>query len=411
MLRLRTGHPARPPVIAAVIVTMLAVALVVAAPVARADTDRDHRTHLTIGSVFVDFDLHLVVINGVNLTRKMQPPSVALLGGPFLDLVSAHDTQVVASLPIDIQPGDYRLWVSTGNGDSHNDFWDLTIGAVGPKGDKGEPGATGATGATGQQGPQGLKGETGAPGLNGKDGAPGVNGKDGAAGKDGLAGADGAPGPQGPGGVRGFQEFLSSPVPTLQPFVVPEGVTRILVELWGGSGGGGGGANLTGGGGGGGGYARAVVNVVPGQTLRLLVGSGGFFGNASTNFVVFNGSDGAQGGATQLRDPENLVNSLLQAFGGGGGHGGSCSFCNPAGEGGAGGGFDKSNNPRITSFLARRGFSGGTGATAGFPGRGGRLPFGTVEPFGKFEPRGGDGGASFAENGQIGAQGYALISW
>lgn len=51
--------------------------------------------------------------------------------------------------------GDYLLTVSTGNGQSQSDEYDLTIGGVGPKGDRGDQGQRGDQGAQGEQGEQG----------------------------------------------------------------------------------------------------------------------------------------------------------------------------------------------------------------------------------------------------------------
>jgi hypothetical protein len=93
----------------------------------------------------------------------------------------------------------------------------------------------------------------------------------------------GPPGPAGPGGFNGMQEF-TNPMPgasTQVPFApyqwtVPAGVTRVMVDMWGG----GGGSNLEVidvFGGGGGGYARAFVNVTPGATYSISVGGGGAF--------------------------------------------------------------------------------------------------------------------------------------
>ncbi len=49
--------------------------------------------------------------------------------------------------------GDYLLTVSTGNGTSHIDQWDLTIGAVGPVGPQGPQGIPGIVGLEGQSCP------------------------------------------------------------------------------------------------------------------------------------------------------------------------------------------------------------------------------------------------------------------
>ena len=124
--------------------------------------------------------------------------------------------------------------------------------------------------------------------------------------------------PAGPGGVNGLQEF--TPGPDAFPFVVPAGVTRLIVELYGG-GGGGGGTDLTGvcpgGGGGAGAYVRTVLNVNPGDTLSVRVGFGGPGGMPS-----FPGSDG---GDTKILDATNTV----LAGAGGGGHGVNGSNTSP----------------------------------------------------------------------------------
>ena len=75
-----------------------------------------------------------------------------------------------------------------------------------------------------------------------------------------------------------------------EEFVVPVGITSITVDLWGGGGGGGTAfrdsnpthlatypdfGEVYGGDGGGGGYVRAVIDVTPGETLKIRVGGGG----------------------------------------------------------------------------------------------------------------------------------------
>ncbi len=71
-------------------------------------------------------------------------------------------------------------------------------------------------------------------------------------------------------------------------FTVPQGVTSITVECWGGGGAGGGarGKNSAGGGGAGGAYAMKTLNVSPGQQYTVTVGAtitGTTSGNASAN--------------------------------------------------------------------------------------------------------------------------------
>jgi hypothetical protein len=75
---------------------------------------------------------------------------------------------------------------------------------------------------------------------------------------------------------------------------IPGGVTRILVEAWGGGGGGGYGSPPFGGGAGGnGGYARVLIPVSSNTTLTLTVGGGG--AGATTA-----GANGMAGGDTKI---------------------------------------------------------------------------------------------------------------
>jgi hypothetical protein len=82
-------------------------------------------------------------------------------------------------------------------------------------------------------------------------------------------------------------------------FTVPDGVTTIMVEVWGGGGGGGtADSNDTASGGGGGGYGKQVFTVTPGDRYTVTVGQGG--------------ADSTPGGTTSF-------GSLISALGGGGG--------------------------------------------------------------------------------------------
>ncbi len=108
-------------------------------------------------------------------------------------------------------------------------------------------------------------------------------------------------------------------------WTVPANVYSISVELWGGGGGGGPGAakyyvepgirdffTSGGGGGGGGGYGLQTINVLPGTTYTIVVGSGGNGGSVGA-------SKGLNGGTTTFSG--NGV--ALNATGGGGGGEGS----------------------------------------------------------------------------------------
>ena len=133
------------------------------------------------------------------------PLEVTLAGVPA-EITSFSGTTITATvLTASFPAGDYLLNVSTGNGQSQNDEYDLTIGAVGPAGPAGADGADGADGANGVDGAPGLPGADGADGLLGADGADGLPGADGAPGADGLDGMPGMPGTDGSDGEDGEQ--------------------------------------------------------------------------------------------------------------------------------------------------------------------------------------------------------------
>ncbi len=164
-------------------------------------------------------------------------------------------------------------------------------------------------------------------------------------------------------------------------YVVPAGTTELRVELWGGGGGGtGGGSSATtgsvfGGGGGGaqGDYVHSVINVVPGDTCTVVVGSGGTGGNGTTGDF---GRDGLPGNASSFSCTQSPAS--LTAAGGVGGVGQiggvdpatpspNASFQTYAGEPGRDGGIE-----------ALPGTGGGAGGGIGFPATGGNG--GGVEP-------------------------------
>jgi len=139
--------------------------------------------------------------------------------------------------------------------------------------------------------------------------------------------------------------FAVFETPGVSQFVVPSGVTRVLIEAW-GAGGGGVGA--------GGGFGKDFFNVVEGQTLSVGVGSGGV-GNAG-------------GGSTQvvLNGTVILLASGGGNFGGSGGGGGTSSArFNVTGSG-------ADVNPTILGFASggtiRQAPGGGSG-TNGASGR------------------------------------------
>ncbi|HYY72258.1 MAG TPA: PEGA domain-containing protein [Candidatus Bathyarchaeia archaeon] len=278
-------------------------------------------------------------------------------------------------------------------------------GPQGPKGDTGATGAVGATGATGPAGPQGPAGPIGATGPQGPAGPVGPmgpQGPQGPMGNVGQTGATGATGPQGaagpPGpGLNGRQEFLPTGGVNTFTFVVPNGVNKLSVELY-GAGGGGAKVTCTGeGGGGGGAYTSTIVSVQEGQSLTITVGASGLAGTAGV-------PAGGNGGDTEVLDANNTV--LAVAHGGNGGQpnlptGVTCGMNTPGAAGGA---------PDPNAAISHSGPSAPSVYSANNVGAVGYLiPGFPFQPNGQF---GGGGTGSFfpAQVGQ-GQGGYALLTW
>ena len=272
-------------------------------------------------------------------------------------------------------------------------------GATGPIGLTGPAGATGAQGPIGLTGPAGAVGATGATGPIGLTGPAGATGAQGPIGLTGPAGAVGATGAQGPNGkntlVKTTLETTSTNCvnggtkiqvgldinsngildsievnPSLTQYVcngnnavggsssgghmqvfttsgnftVPQGVTSLIVELWGAGGGGGTNSyNLNYPGvtvGGCGAYGKSQVTVNEGQTYNILVGLGG-------NGVTSYSNVGGTGGTTSFG---NLI------------------YCT-GGNGGSSNGSGTSNgttNAILTCPPAGNGMASGNGALVGY---------------------------------------------
>jgi len=94
-----------------------------------------------------------------------------------------------------------------------------------------------------------------------------------------------------------YKNFIGFPEAGLgQTWIIPTGVTKILVEAWGGGAGG----NMNGGGGGGG-YIQAIFTVVPGQTVNINVAdysSPATFGDITSVTIASDGAYAHGGGAS-----------------------------------------------------------------------------------------------------------------
>ena len=136
-----------------------------------------------ISEVWIDTDNNQLVISGSGFDN----PDVSLGAyAGFLPPVSSSADEVVVELPDPVDAGDYKLTVRQGKGGKDQDYYDLTIGAVGPRGEKGDTGEQGSKGDTGEQGPKGDAGEQGPQGVEGPKG------------DQGLQGPQGLPGPSSP---------------------------------------------------------------------------------------------------------------------------------------------------------------------------------------------------------------------
>lgn len=101
---------------------------------------------------------------------------------------------------------------------------------------------------------------------------------------------------------------------SVQSYTVPDGVTGVFVEAWGGVGGCEGG---------GGGTARGLLRVSPGEILKVHVGAKGvssYYQYGGYTSPGYSGCDGGRAGATDIRlGGDGLLDRAIVAGGGGGG--------------------------------------------------------------------------------------------
>lgn len=203
-------------------------------------------------------------------------------------------------------------------------------------------------------------------------------------------------------------------------FIIPEGVTQITVEAWGGGGAGGGARNGRGGGGAGGAFVRSTLTVVPGTSYTVNVGdyktstynssaasnkgNPSWFGSTTTVFAdggagggPANGNNGTAGAGTN-----STSIGTTKYRGGSGTAGGS----NGTGGGGAG-----------STGQGQNGTSSGGGAGASeFGGNGGGIASNNSNGLSGGDYAGGGSGArsnntSQTRPGGTGAKGMIRISY
>ena len=124
--------------IKSLICSTLVLLLVIAIGACSAKPPERH-LNFTEVEVIVDEENNLTMFMITGEDFLFEPPLEVTLGefDPLI-IISATDTQIDATLPFGIMPGDYLLTVSTGEGQSHGGEYDLTIGAAEPQGDPGK---------------------------------------------------------------------------------------------------------------------------------------------------------------------------------------------------------------------------------------------------------------------------------
>lgn len=218
-------------------------------------------------------------------------------------------------------------------------------------------------------------------------------------------------------------------------FNVPAGVTQVTVKAWGAGGGGSnrsGNGNDGGNGGGGGGYRGGILNVSPGNTITISIGSGG---NGASNG---NGNDGTAGGNTIVSHLSGTITAngggagiVGNSQGGSGGAGGTGSFTGTVlnqisytggnggvgdnneggGGGGAGGDTQDGGNGSDGDDSFHGGGNGGNNNGNGGNGNGGNG--GNDGAGGNGNNYGGGGGAAGDNGGGggDGANGLVILTW
>ncbi len=220
----------------------------------------------------------------------------------------------------------------------------------------------------------------------------------------------------------GSQAFVSTGT-----FTVPAGIYCVTVETWGGGGAGGGATgngDHCGGGGGGGAYNRGIVNVIPGNSYNVTVGSGGIGGTGNgggggpssfNGLIIANGGNG--GSSSSYFTNRNGGHGGNGGSGGlyTGGDGGNGYYSSYSGGGGGGAG-DANNGGNASGLTAGLGGDNNNGSSNGGDGGAGlnNVSFGNGTT-GNLVGAGGSGGKKSSSgsnaNGGNGARGQVVVSW
>ncbi len=190
----------------------------------------------------------------------------------------------------------------------------------------------------------------------------------------------------------------------------PTGITSIKVECWGGGGGCGTSYSRAGGGAGGGAYASSILNVVPGNSYTVIVGSGGSIGNNGNYSSFGSGPLVRAAGGTRGEDGYGVGGTVANSIGTirfAGGNGGSRYSSDRTGGGGGGSATPTANGSNGSNGSYYDGGAGGAGQGNGGNGGDRNSPGGTgITPGGGGGGRGYDGSSS-----GTGADGQVIITY
>ena len=198
-----------------------------------------------------------------------------------------------------------------------------------------------------------------------------------------------------PGFASGVQVL-----PASGSFVVPAGISRVEVEVWGaGAGSFASTSSVASGGGSGGGYARKrVTGLAPGQTIPVTIGLGGAGGTTA-------GAPAGAGGSSSFGTYASATGGALNA---------TASISNPQ-NGATPGGIGIGGDLNLMGSSGQSAFMSAAGIGGAAP-MGGMQSSGSVGVAGVF-PGGGAGGAGTGANGTTpysgaaGANGLVVVRW